>query len=274
MRLSDFFQNIDDDVFETGPNGHPVIEMSSNLLHGVTVDTYQTFNGDSWLESEIHYMSEEPGALRHIVDHPAVERVTVDVEWEDVEVHYDNDAILNALAEAALDDLIMGEQCDIILSGEVTSTYSPMYYNFESDSFGADLEIDLEALAVRADDIDVDDLEQWSRDRHRSYDGFMSFVGNWWDGSRDREWVVIWAALDYVLTREDYSGLLGVAEAEYEIYSEHTTISAEPSLYAKIYTAVTGEDLPTDEDGDEVEIEDAAELEALLPDWQEETLAI
>ena len=101
------------------------LDISSNTLPGVTVDTYQTFTGDSSDEMFLEGQTEngESG------------------EWDDYDWTYDNDAIHRGLAEASI-EAIVDQFCkpggaEIIQSIELLSTWSPREYNFKTDSYTA-----------------------------------------------------------------------------------------------------------------------------------------
>lgn len=258
-------------VHPTEPSGKPhmLVTIDSAMLPGVNVDTYQSFNGDSWVDSELEWINQE-GVPSWLVDHPAAQRAEVQAEWDDFDWTYDHHAILWALSEAASDELVGAGGLaipPIFHRVELLSVYSPREYNFATDSFNARWQVDTVALVEALDDIDVDDLEDWARDRWRSVSGFSSHIPGYFD--REHPWAVVWAAVVRVLIDHEYDGFYGVAEEEWNIYSEHVTITPRPEFFAKVYKAVTGEDLP-----DDVEVETGDALVALLPPFQEEELPI
>lgn len=275
MRLSDFLNSLTDETIDTANlerdgEGQLRIHLDSSMLPGVNVDTYQSFNGDSWEESELSYYSEE-GIPSWLIDHPAAQRACVDFEWDDFDRTYDHHAILWALSEAAADGLVHDGDIDfdqVIVDVEVTSVYSPATYNFATDSFAGWLTLDTEALSESLGDIDTAGLAAWAKDRWASRDGFHSHIPGYFDD--EPQWAVVWAAVARVLVDADYDGTMATAEAEWEAYGEHTTTTLNHRGAAKIWEAITGEEVP-----DDLDLHDAESLTEALHDRipvQEETL--
>ena len=216
MRLSDFLNSLTDETIDTAnlerdSEGQLRIHLDSSMLPGVNVDTYQSFNGDSWEESELDYYSTE-GIPEWLVGHPAAQRAVVELEWDDFDRTYDHRAILWALSEAAADGLVHdgGINFDqVIVDVEVTSVYSPAAYNFATDSFAGWLTLDTEALAESLDDIDTAELATWARRRWASRDGFLSHIPGYFDN--EPQWAMVWAAVARVLVDADYDGKIGRA---------------------------------------------------------------
>ena len=274
MRLSDFLNSLTDETIDTAnlerdSEGQLRIHLDSSMLPGVNVDTYQCFNGDSWEESELEYVSEN---LREcLVSHPAADRADVAFEWDDFDRTYDHHAILWALSEAAADGLVHdgGINFDqIIVDVEVTSVYSPAAYNFATDSFAGWLTLDTEALSESLGDIDTAGLAAWAKDRWASRDGFHSHIPGYFDN--EPQWAMVWAAVARVLVDADYDGTMATAEAEWEAYGEHTTTTLNHRGAERIWKAITGEEVP-----DDLDLHDAESLTEALHDRipvQEETL--
>lgn len=269
MRLSDYFARLttngpDTVNLEVTDEGELRIHLDSEMLPGVTVDTYQTFSGDSWTESELDYIATE-GVPEWLVSHPAARRAKVSPEWGDFDWDYDNRAILHGLSEAAADDLVNAGGCDfpqIITGAEVAGVWSPRTYNFATDSFTVWLTLDTDELVAATDDVDTEALEGWARDVWCSRDGFHSRIPRYFED--EPEWATVWASIAWVLIDSEYDGLMAVAEAEHEVYAEHVTMTPRPEFYTKVWEATTGRDLPTDEDDEPVEFETAEELEEAL----------
>ena len=275
MRLSDFLNSLTDETIDTAnlerdSEGQLRIHLDSSMLPGVNVDTYQSFNGDSWEESELDYYSTE-GIPEWLVGHPAAQRAVVELEWDDFDRTYDHRAILRALSEAAADGLVHdgGVSFDqIIVDVEVTSVYSPTYYNFSTDSFAGWLTLDTEALSESLDDIDTEALEDWAQTRWASRDGFHSHIPGYFDN--EPQWAMVWAAVARVLVDADYDGTLATSEAEWEAYGEHTTTTLNHRGAARIWEAITGEEVP-----DDLDLHDSESLTEALHDRipvQEEAL--
>lgn len=274
MRLSEYLDSLTDETIDTAnlerdDEGRLRIHVDSSMLPGVNVDTYQTFNGDSWEESDLDYMSSN---LREcLVSHPAADRADVVLEWDDFDRGYDHRAILWALSEAAADGLVHdgGISFDqIIVDAEVTSVYSPAAYNFATDSFAGWLTLDTEVLAEALDDVDTEDLEAWAQDRWASRSGFLSHIPRYF---RDEpQWAMVWAAVARVLVDADYDGTMATSEAEWEAYMNNTTITLNHRGAERIWEAITGEEVPED-----LDLHDAESLTEALHDRipvQEEAL--
>ena len=273
MRLSEFLDGLTEDTIEDGrlgrdESGALTLTADSSMLPGVNVDTYQCFNGDSWEESDLDYMG---GNLREcLVSHPAADRADVTLEWDDFDRDYDHRQILWDLSEAAAEGLVTDgglHYGQVITGAEVLSVYSPAAYNFATDSFNATLTLDTEMLAEVLDDIDTEDLEAWAQDRWQSQSGFISHIPRYF---RDEpQWAMVWAAVARVLVDADYDGTMATTEAEWEAYGEHTTTTLNHRGAAKIWEAITGEEVP-----DDLDLHDAESLTEALHDRipvQEET---
>ena len=275
MRLSEYLNSLTDETIDTANlerdgEGQLRIHLDSSMLPGVNVDTYQCFSGDSWVDSELYHYSAE-GIPEWLVDHPAAQRAMVDLGWDDFDWTYDHRAILWELSEAAAEDLINAGGIDfdqIIVDAEVTSVYSPATYNFATDSFVGWLTLDTEALPEALDDIDTAELATWARDRWASRSGFISNVPRYFDD--EPQWAMVWAAVARVLVDADYDGTLAMAEAEWDVYANNTTITLNHRGAERIWEAITGEDVP-----DGLDLHDAESLTEALHDRipvQEEAL--
>lgn len=277
MRLAHYFDSLTDETIDTGnlerdEDGNLTITVDSSMLPGVNVDTYQSFNGDSWADSELDYLSTE-GVPEWLVGHPAAQRAVVELEWDDFDWTYDHRATLHTLAEVAAEDLVDAGGVDfpqIITGAEVLSVWSPAAYNFATDSFTVTLTLDTEALAEALDGMEAYEVEEWARERWASRSGVISSVPRYFD--EDAPWATVWASVAKVLIDSDYDGTMAVAEAEHEAYSEHTKMELNIQGAEKIWTACTGTEVPEDAD-----LHDAESLTVALHDAlpvQEETLPI
>lgn len=115
---------------------------------------------------------------------------------------------------------------------KVLDTWSPKFYNFESDGFEVAVTLDPARLRTATTEFDVD---QWARDYYSSRDGFASFVTGRMEGDA-------WAAeydggfrVESLLAALDPFGALPwrdrVWDAENEIYAERVTISPDPEPF-------------------------------------------
>lgn len=195
-----------------------VISLESNTLPYVSIDTYQSFTGESWLESEFDYLKEEEG---------------VELDWSTADVEYNFDGIKQALAEASIEGILGDVDPNIIEGIEYLSNWSPAYYNFETDTYTAQFTVNWTLLKQWYKESGKD-REEWMRERWSSYDGFHSrmYPGYW----NDPEWrpgmkvyATIAMYLEETLDRE--SQIMAVAEAEWEAYSNNAKITISESNY-------------------------------------------
>lgn len=110
----------------------------NNLDLAFTIDTYGMFNGDSVDESEVDYYTEEY-------------QLTPE-EAQQIDFDYDHAGIVEALATASvsiLENELAGDAVVKSISLPV-KTRSPQFYNYTTDSYDAEYEIDLDALLVYA----------------------------------------------------------------------------------------------------------------------------
>ena len=263
MRLSEYLDSLTEDAIEDGrlerdEDGALKITVDSSMLPGVNVDTYSCFTGESWEDSELGHLSSN---LREcLVGHPAADRADVTLDWDDFDWNYDHRAILWALSEAAAEGLVAdgGLHFDQVITGaEVTSVYSPAAYNFATDSFAGWLTLDTGALVEALGDMGTEDLEHWALDRWASRSGFISYVPRYLQ--YESQWALVWAAVAKVLVDADYDGTLATAEAEWEAYSQNTTVTLNHRGAAKIWEAITGEEVP-----DALDLHDAESLTEAL----------
>ena len=106
----------------------------------VSIDTYQSFTGESWLESEFEWLKEDTG---------------VELDWSNADVSYNHDGIRQGLSEASIEGILYALPVDSpIESIDYVSSWSPQFYNFETDSYRATYVVNLDvsqevAQAVR-----------------------------------------------------------------------------------------------------------------------------
>lgn len=222
---------IDIDERFRGEDGHEHVKITlqSNSLRPLTIDTYQTFSGDSWEESEAEYLQEEYG-------------LTSEELW-DANVTYDHKGILHDLAEACAVAVLNHTWDNIIESIKVTGTHSPAYYNFETDSFEAQWTLDWTLLKKwmkkwrkRTGQTRTD----WVRENWGSCDGFHSFIyPGRWENPEMHDPMRVWASLAIYLQeslKDEEGWWMEIAEAEWEIYSDHTTRAFTEGSYAQHLT--------------------------------------
>lgn len=182
------------------------IDIDSNLLPHISVDTYQMFNGDGVTEMEFECVAE----------HHGIDKDLLDVRW------LDQSDVLPRLSEAAVDTM-NGQLYDgtVTFSG-VNSTYSPTYYNFATDSFNTTMTVNLNQLAhwiYEEHGSIVQAIEDYASENFRSCDGFLSFVPSALSDER-RLGTLIWLGVHMYLAEhlDRDTCFYGVAEVEHEAY--------------------------------------------------------
>lgn len=193
--------------------------------YNISPDTYQSFNGDSWVTQEIEYLSEGAGR---------------ELSYDDITWTYDHSGIVRDLSQE-LSNWLHETLWDLGLesvSVELVDTWSPKFYNFQSDGFEVEVTCDPAELRALTEDFDVD---AWGSEWYRSMDGFMSFVTSRlndddWRAGYDAEFRIesLLAAAD---TYEDRGWFYRLAECEWEVYSSNVvTEIIEPEYLDSGYT--------------------------------------
>lgn len=208
-----------------------VISLESNTLPYVSVDTYQSFSGDSWLEQESEWLEQEQG---------------IPEAWRYVDFDYNHSRILEDLAEASIDAIFNDVDLDLIKSIEYESNWSPSAYNFQSDTYTAKFTVNWTLLKKWLKESGRD-REEWMRERWSSYDGFHSHMyPGYWNDPQWRPGMKVYATiamyLEEVLDRE--SQFMAVAEAEWEAYSNNVTLSIAEPKYVALLARLLGADAP------------------------------
>lgn len=214
-------------------DGTVTLRMTPSSWHryNISPDTYQTVNGDHWVESELQYLNDEHGdpkysmlgqALRDLVD-----QYPIDLDYDHFEWEYNHAKIVADFAhelacwmQETLSEV--GLSCSI----DVIDTWSPKEYNFTSDGFEVEVTCDPMELRALTVDFDVDD---WGSRHYRSYDGFISFVTS---RLNDDEWHAEYDGgfrIESLFAGHDPYGerdwVMRLCEAETEIYMENTTVT-------------------------------------------------
>ena len=214
------------------------ITLSSNTLPYVSIDTYQTFTGESWLEGEYEYLKEETG---------------VELDWSNSDVKYNHQGILQGLAEASIESILNQMYDGIIESIEYRGASSPAYYNFETDRYEAEYVVNWSRLKKWYRKSGKD-REEWMKERWSSYDGFHSYMyPGYWNDPQWRPGLKVYATiamyLEEVLDKDDL--FMHVAEAEWEVYSNNSEVYITETDYAKMMAAHIGETVGEEFDPDE-----------------------
>lgn len=257
MNISEYIAQNRDEYDTDEANGLILFGVGSNMLTNVTVDTYSTFTGDSWQESEIQHFSEELGDW---VNHTMAQGKTVDIEWGDIDFKYNFQGILDGLSEAMANAVINNVYG--INDYKITSTYSPAAYNFATDSFDADWLIDIDEMVEEYGDMDIADIEARAQDEYGSRSGFISYIPDHFENNYS--WAILWAYIDQIL-QDNFDGLfMEVFDSEHEIYMDNVEVTFTESAYQKAFEAIMGTEAP-----DTVTDEDTL-LEALPVDYKQE----
>lgn len=179
-----------------------------------TIDTYAMFNGDGAHESEADYLRETYNLT--------------DEQWQNIGFDYDHKAIVEALATESVNlleqNLVQHNETDgavlsITLPKEVRS---PQFYNYTTDSYTAEWDIDFAKLRKAVTDHQNKDGETFQQYQLNSSWGLLND-----DGTEDETLAV--AMLDFwlpsVYDTEDYN--MAMWEHESEAYYENMQPDAE-----------------------------------------------
>ncbi len=188
-------------------NGDAVIRTAPSTWrrYNISPDTYGLFTMDSYLDSEYEHLSEVgfaqagyPELARYdaVLDHLHYDWFTHD--WNHSGLVRDISIRLSWWLASALE-----EKLDSGVGVHVIDTWSPSFYNFESDGFEVEVLVDPKALRDATPDFDVD---KWVKDHYSSVDGFISFVPH---RMVDDDWVAEYDGgfrLEYLLDELDPYG--------------------------------------------------------------------
>ena len=97
----------------------------NNLDLAYTIDTYGMFTGEDTEDSEVEYYQDELG-----------------IDPEQVEFDYDHAGVVQALASESVDILENELKGDIVKSITLEKSTSPQFYNYTTDSYIAEWDID------------------------------------------------------------------------------------------------------------------------------------
>lgn len=264
MNISEYIAQNRNQYVTDEANGLILFSVGSNMLSGVTIDTYSTFTGDSWQESEVDYISQ----IGEWIDHTQALGKTIDVDYEDVDFNYNFSPVPAKNIKGIIPELADSMATAVInnvygiLDYKITSTFSPAAYNFATDSFDADWLIDIEEMVEEYGDMDIADIETRARKEYASASGFISYIPDYFETKYS--WAILWAYIDQIL-QDNFDGLfMEVFDDEHTIFMDNVEIVLNAPLYRKAYEAITGESAPesiTDED---------SLMTALPPDYRQD----
>lgn len=217
----------------TNDEGDRMVKMSigSNMLPKITIDTYSTFTGDSWEESELDHLTDTYGDRSY-----NGECGYEGLDWDHYNFTYNHSREVEILAQWCVDAMNGMVYFDTPYEvGAVTSTYSPSAYNFATDSFTADYTLNMSKLIHWARSREEwagmmleDAIDEYLRERYTSCDGFISYVTPALDGEYhgDRLATLVWglfhAWMEYDFDGDDW--FCSMLEDDYTLYSETRSI--------------------------------------------------
>lgn len=107
-----------------------VLDINSRDL-AYTIDTYGTFNGDGFYESEGEFYKEEYG---------------VELDWLEYDLVLDHEGLVKTLALDSISELENNLKGDIVKSIDLVKTTSPQFYNYTTDNYTATWHVDASKL--------------------------------------------------------------------------------------------------------------------------------
>ena len=117
------------------------ITIDNRDTENITIDTYQMFTGDSFVESEIESMIYQTGDQS--------------LDYDSFEWKFDHPAIVESLAAHSVgiieDAIRFTEYADIIKCIALEKTASPQWYNYTTDSYKMTVDYDAVNLAQYLD---------------------------------------------------------------------------------------------------------------------------
>lgn len=251
MKISEYIAQNRDEYDTDEANGLILFGVGSNMLSGVTIDTYSTFTGDSWQESEVDYISQ----IGEWVDHTMALGKTINADWEDIDFNYEFNPVPAKNIKGIIPELADSMATAVInnvygiTDYKITNTFSPAAYNFATDSFDADWLIDIDEMVEEYGDMDIADIEARAQKEYGSFSGFISYIPDHFENKYS--WAILWAYIDQIL-QDNFEDLwMEVFDDEHTIFYDNVEIVLNPPLYRKAYEAITGETAPesvTDED--------------------------
>lgn len=229
MYSVEMFRNADGDKMAR-------IDLESSTLPYITVDTYQTFTGDSYVESTYEWIAEEYG---------------VELDWRNSDVRYNNDGILKELSEASIAAIVNQLPVDSpIESIEYVSHWSPAYYNFQTDTYTATYTVNWTKLQKWLKQSGLN-REEWFIERWRSYDGFHSYMyPGYWEDPQYKQALLVYATIamwmEHNLDRE--AMFMDMIENDYEIFMNNVEVYIPESKYEEMMAAHIAEAVGQDFD--------------------------
>lgn len=181
------------------------ITIDNRDLEHVHIDTYQMLTGESAEEYERENMREDGRE-----------------DWDTVDIEYNHDAIVKALAHESITIVTQETAHDKIIEKiDYISHGSPKYYNYTTDWYIADYEVDIVALHKYITS-NYDEVLK----KAQSYDAVINY-GNGHITGMSKE-ILAHAGLchyiDNAITADDYN--MAIWEKESECYYENQVVNA------------------------------------------------
>ena len=171
-----------------------------------SIDTYQLFNGDSADNAYIEYYNDE-----HDTDYT----------YDNFEWSYDHKQIVKELAESSREWLLENVVGKVVVGiGEILGTYSPKEYNFTTDSWESEWDIDEKELSKYIE-TNAEKYKNWYNDN--SWKEHIEWRD---DADPQKRELEICAMLEFYLANEFSADAYkeSMWESEFDIYSENTEV--------------------------------------------------
>lgn len=172
------------------------VTIDNRDLEDVHIDTYTMLNGESAEEHEREYMREDGRE-----------------DWDTVDIEYDHEAIVEGLAHASIEKVwqeVRFEKPQLIESITFVSCGSPKYYNFTTDHYIADYEVNTQKLQEYI-------VEHYDavREKARGYDSEIS--------DENLAHAGLCHYIDSIISKDDYN--MAMWEAESDVYYQNMKIA-------------------------------------------------
>lgn len=171
-----------------------------------SIDTNNLFNGESADNAYIEYYNDE-----HDTDYT----------YDNFEWSYDHEQIVKELAESSREWLLDNVVGKVVLGiGEILGTYSPKEYNFATDSWESEWDIDEKELRKYIE-TNAESYKNWYNDN--SWKEHIEWRD---DADPKKRELEICAMLEFYLANEFSADAYkeSMWELEFDIYSENTKV--------------------------------------------------
>ena len=180
------------DIDEAGPDDPFLWENSSTRIFPGFYDTY--IGMSNWIDEQLESDKEEIQYLESCGEEVPDYYLK---SWEDFDERYESkypnfyvayeDIVCNEYVGLMWDRFQIEDKDHIITSMQYHSLWSPAYYNFETDKLTLRLTCDFEKLESWIQE-HLEEFRKYLHDVWSSYDGFISFVPNTYEGLVESRW--------------------------------------------------------------------------------------